>query len=132
MITTPNPTDASDTPRTDAYLEVNNSHQLAPLCYQLERELTAESEQHKKNLHKWNEEVHELDVQLNAAKEQIVALERKRVEDLRECEDIVASRRDSFNPEAAPANRWAIRWLDNCCTRIRAAFPDVFKEKDHG
>lgn len=41
---------------------------------------------------------------------------------VRDCANSVASLRDAFDPESAPCNAWAIKWLDHAQKQILARY----------
>ena len=72
-----------------------------------------------------NERICYLERDLAAAKAKIAALEQKRLEDVRKCEDICLLLCSTEHPLSSKA-------LEIAAEQIRAAFPDDFKEQSNG
>lgn len=114
------------TPRTD---ENYRFHQGSPLeanhawgyCRQLERETVELRQSALVSIAEQNSR----DECISALEEQLAALEQKRKEDIRKIEDMAARHYIPGHSVAGP------QFSDVLAQGIRAAFPDVFKEKDN-
>jgi len=63
-------------------------------------------------------------------RQQLAALEQKRREDVRKCEKIMNETAEDEMRQLNDSDRWQAYLITS--KRIRAAFPDVFKESSNG